>query len=295
MKAFYASMSNSKDCHDFSTQPASWRDVIVLVEKQITEWEQEQNASRLGKAKSRLRKFCNTINDHKMALSMLPQGNEYVSLFTGALATILQASRIYTKMQEGLPDYLVKIYPCLTTVDQNLSLFDSDNIRSLAWRLYGQIFRLLAATISWYNQKSWKRFKQSFNESLTEIFDAKMTEIQTTTDRINEQARYLTSAYVKIGNLRTESVELKINSTRDLTMRNREDLHKWMAQNEQKMNQQHRIWEDVRNLLHVYSRLQIGHATVGMLQDDARNGRDAGRLQLTATKCQFLQYLAMWI
>jgi hypothetical protein len=282
MKSFYASMSKSTGLCDYSTKPTSWRDVIGLVEKQIAEWEQEQNASSLGRARSRLRKFCNTIHDHKVALEMLPQGNEYVSLFTGAIATILQASRTYTKMQEGLPDYLVKIHHCLAETEQNLSLFDSDNIRSLAWRLYGQVFRLLAETIDWYNQRSLKRLARSFNENLIQIFDAKMTEIQTTTDRIHGQARFLSSAYIKIGNLRTERVELKINSATHLQLQQHEDLRRWMDRNEWRMDRNDRILEEVRNFLLIFPRLEIGANMAGMLEDDAEKARNQRTLQISA-------------
>lgn len=48
-----------------------------------------------GKTKASFHKFCQTINSHKSLLGILPEGNEYISIFTGVLHVIIQVCPIF--------------------------------------------------------------------------------------------------------------------------------------------------------------------------------------------------------
>jgi tRNA-dihydrouridine synthase len=68
----------------------SWEDVASTVESMMCRLKEKQETSKFRRATKHLRTFCNTVNAHSTALKMLPTNNDYVSVFYGALATVLQ-------------------------------------------------------------------------------------------------------------------------------------------------------------------------------------------------------------
>lgn len=75
----------------------SWEDVRAVVEKIMQRLGQEQNKSKFKRATGQLRTVSNTLHKHQTALKMLPAGSEYISVFYGALATVIQVSVLSSK------------------------------------------------------------------------------------------------------------------------------------------------------------------------------------------------------
>lgn len=48
-----------------------------------------------GRTKKYFHRFCGTINAHKSLLGILPEGNEYISIFTGVLHVVIQVCPVY--------------------------------------------------------------------------------------------------------------------------------------------------------------------------------------------------------
>ena len=89
MRTFQASLG-AKETGKPNASIASWDDVRKVVEGMQFRWEQKQQDGKFRKALKGLRKFGNTVQNHSSALKMLPTNNEYVSLFCGALVTVLK-------------------------------------------------------------------------------------------------------------------------------------------------------------------------------------------------------------
>jgi hypothetical protein len=53
------------------------------------------NKGKLGVALGYLKKVCKTLDSHSYMLEVLPVGNEYVSLFTGTLNSIIKVCLPY--------------------------------------------------------------------------------------------------------------------------------------------------------------------------------------------------------
>lgn len=64
--------------------------VIDLVRESNTEWQTKRRKGGGGKFMSTFHSFCNTLDSHSALLKVLPEGNQYVSLFTGSLNAIIQ-------------------------------------------------------------------------------------------------------------------------------------------------------------------------------------------------------------
>lgn len=68
----------------------SWEDVALIVEGVMGRLQQKKETDKFRRATKHFRTFCNTIKSHSTALKMLPTNNDYVKVFYGALATVIQ-------------------------------------------------------------------------------------------------------------------------------------------------------------------------------------------------------------
>src|SRR3954453_6068006 len=66
--------------------------LIGMVETAATEWQKKRTATRSGRFMKHFTGFCQTLDAHSSMLEVLPNGNEYVSLFTGSVKTIINVS-----------------------------------------------------------------------------------------------------------------------------------------------------------------------------------------------------------
>ncbi|EFQ27429.1 uncharacterized protein GLRG_01924 [Colletotrichum graminicola M1.001] len=73
------------------SQP-TMKGVVDTVQAIQKTWEFQRQNGRLNKAKRFFHNFCGTLNSHKLMMTVLPSGNEYVSIFTGALNVIIHVS-----------------------------------------------------------------------------------------------------------------------------------------------------------------------------------------------------------
>ncbi|TDZ54530.1 Acetylcholinesterase [Colletotrichum trifolii] len=85
--------------------------VIDVVQSLQSKWESKRSSGRISEAKSLFHKFCETLHSHSLLIKLLPSGNEYVSIFTGSLNAIIQASVNHEKVAEGLSEALCASLP----------------------------------------------------------------------------------------------------------------------------------------------------------------------------------------
>jgi hypothetical protein len=64
--------------------------VCEMVKKAESAWQVQRKAGNRGKVSSRFHKFCGTLDAHSSLLKVLPEGSEYVSLFSGSLNAVIQ-------------------------------------------------------------------------------------------------------------------------------------------------------------------------------------------------------------
>lgn len=66
--------------------------VVSLVEQIEIKWQAKRKSGLRGKTMMFFHKVCGTIKAHKALLGILPEGNDYVSIFTGVLNVVIQVS-----------------------------------------------------------------------------------------------------------------------------------------------------------------------------------------------------------
>lgn len=70
--------------------PTSWAEVEFAVSEVQAQWDTKVKETHVGRAKEWIRKMGNGMQNHSMALNMLPSSSEYVSLVAGAVAMIIK-------------------------------------------------------------------------------------------------------------------------------------------------------------------------------------------------------------
>lgn len=68
--------------------------VIKVTQQAFARWEGKKKEGFTGVTKALFHRFCDGINSHSSMLKLLPEGNEYVSLFTGVLSVIINVGSI---------------------------------------------------------------------------------------------------------------------------------------------------------------------------------------------------------
>lgn len=71
-------------------------DVIQLMTSIQQRWERERNNGKRGLICHFFRKCCLSIKSHETMLKVLPEGNEYCSLFTGVLRSVVYVGTHHT-------------------------------------------------------------------------------------------------------------------------------------------------------------------------------------------------------
>lgn len=68
--------------------------VIKVTQQAFARWEEKKKEGFTGMFKALFHRFCDGINSHSSMLKVLPEGSEYVSLFTGVLSVIMNVGPI---------------------------------------------------------------------------------------------------------------------------------------------------------------------------------------------------------
>lgn len=63
--------------------------VIKVTQQAFARWEERKKEGFMGKTKALFHRFCDGVDSHSSMLKILPEGSEYVSLFTGVLSVII--------------------------------------------------------------------------------------------------------------------------------------------------------------------------------------------------------------
>ncbi|KAI7772941.1 hypothetical protein LA080_012971 [Diaporthe eres] len=186
--------------------------VVDQVTKIHLKSEEKRKSGFAGKTKMLFHKFCGTINSHKSLLGILPEGNDYISIFTGVLHVVIQASDNNQKLAKGIAESLSTIGECCEDMQGDIQLFPTETMIRLVSEFYGQVFLFLSDVMEWIMNKSHKRMLKSFNDDLVLDFERDLENIKSKATRIRhraEQSHRGEGQYVryKVDNLENQGFE----------------------------------------------------------------------------------------
>ncbi|EMD66205.1 hypothetical protein COCSADRAFT_188607 [Bipolaris sorokiniana ND90Pr] len=282
MREFCAQVQKSQPQDVLPEKINSWEDVTSIVENIMNRLQQKKEKDKFRRATKHFRTFCNTIRSHSTALKMLPTNNDYVKLFYGALATVIQASESYTKVMEALPRALVEINDAVAAIEKRSWLFENDTMKSYMWRVYSQIFAFLGEVIRWYTKRSAQRLLGSFNESLLDFFDDQVEEIKKLAKLVHDEAEFRAQADAQISRLYHEEMEGKLDrfmgkllerdsAQHDIVGRRFERFYEEMEQKRRdELSKKETLENILVGILNKIKKQETGAAMSEILEGDAR-------------------------
>lgn len=172
---------------DFETRQLSVSEVISIAQNVSKTWTDKRKQGKYSALKRYFHKACEGLSGHETMLQVLPAGNEYVSLFTGTLATIIKASVNHERTAAGLSKSLEEITDCVGECLGVQSLFNTKEAQRLIADLYGHIFLFLEDAMGWYLRKHHRRILGSFRENLYDSFAEQIATIKEFARKIKHQ------------------------------------------------------------------------------------------------------------
>jgi hypothetical protein len=157
------------------------------VSKASASWQWGRDDSKLGKLKSKFQGLCKTFTSHSTLLSVFPKDDKYVTLLTGSLSAIAQATINHQKIAEGVADTLEDLSHDIDIWNRQMKEHgDIPALRRYIQELYVVIFEFFTEIFNKWSKSSWKRFLISFDESaFNELFTSKKNRMLAIQNRMN--------------------------------------------------------------------------------------------------------------
>ncbi|PSN71796.1 hypothetical protein BS50DRAFT_672718 [Corynespora cassiicola Philippines] len=178
---------------------------IAVVESAAKIWQKKREMGKRGKATGYFHRICDTIDAHSNILELVPRGNEYVSLFTGTITSIVKASVNHEQIAEELGRAICEVSEHVAECDIELKLYRTEEITRAVADLYAHVFLFLGDTLQWYMKKRRQRLRDSFNEKFSDELHKAMDQIKGKSERIRRMAAHGTAAEQRVSRLVTEA------------------------------------------------------------------------------------------
>jgi hypothetical protein len=167
-------------------------------------WQEKREKGKRGKVAGYFHRLCETLDAHSNMLKVVPSGNEYVSLFSGTIMSIIKASVNYENIADELTQALCEISEHVADCDVELELFKTEDMRHAVADLYAHIFLFLTDTLSWYMKKRRKRIMDSFNEKFSDEHQDSIENIQRKSEIIKRKFTQKVAAEQRVTRLMVE-------------------------------------------------------------------------------------------
>ncbi|KAH8170875.1 phytanoyl-CoA dioxygenase family protein [Sarocladium implicatum] len=170
--------TSKKERLDMDSLDLSFDGVVDLIKSTCAKNQTEQEESIMGKITGRFHSICDTVHAHSAFLKMLPEGNEYVSIFTGSLNAVIKASVNHKRTAELLDEALTEICESVSECLVNAELFPTPDLVDKIADLYAHIFVFLSSYMDYLMRKRRTRLLDSFNENSSQNFDTERNRIK---------------------------------------------------------------------------------------------------------------------
>ncbi|KAJ5452461.1 hypothetical protein N7445_000644 [Penicillium cf. griseofulvum] len=161
--------------------------LVATVTKASATWQSGRDESKLGRLKSKFQGLCKTCSSHSALLSVIPKDDKYVTLLTGSLSAIAQATINHQNIAEGVADTLEDLSYDIDIWNRQMK--EHGNIPALRryiQELYVVVFEFFTEIFTKWSKSSWKRFLTSFDESaFNELFTSKKNRMLAIQHRMN--------------------------------------------------------------------------------------------------------------
>ncbi|KAI1344528.1 hypothetical protein F5Y15DRAFT_424676 [Xylariaceae sp. FL0016] len=189
------------------------------VEKASITWKERRQGTKTGRLKSIFTSLCSNVDAHRNLVSVIPTNDKYLSLLTGSLTAIAQASINHQELAQGVSTSLEELGHDMAYWNSLLKSGNTKIMQHCIIELYVVVFEFLTEIFSQWSKSSWKRrvFITSFDEKAFEkIFNEKRDRIKAIEVRMQRHATLQFQGEMKDHNLSTSqnqrSMELMLES-----------------------------------------------------------------------------------
>ncbi|KAF5867747.1 uncharacterized protein Bfra_010717 [Botrytis fragariae] len=193
-----------------ATSANNGTDILLLTIQLQRDILQKKRESKGAKVKNFLKRTIQSLENHKYLFALLPSGDKYTSVLTGAFSALVKASVTHSKIADEISDALDDVsdqvrsfgIAAATTRYQR-----SAYIKCHITEFYIQLFDFLEVIIREWYQSSWKRFSKSLGRSfLEETVQKTVQRLQTYTTRVAAEERHISEEQnhmqlLQIGNM----------------------------------------------------------------------------------------------
>ncbi|KAK4227774.1 phytanoyl-CoA dioxygenase [Podospora fimiseda] len=207
--------SSKEDKLDLDAFEPTVDGVIDLVKSLNASVQAKRKGGIVGKIMTRFHKFCDKLDSHSNMLKILPDGNEYVSIFAGTLTTIIKASVNHERLAEDLADALCTISENVADCQAELEIFQTTAMLEKIADLYAHVFIFLSSYMDWIMRKRMTRLLDSFNENLFRKFEPDIKKITDRSNLIKSLVAQSSRAEVRATRLHVEDIKRDIRLGRE--------------------------------------------------------------------------------
>ncbi|KAI0415251.1 hypothetical protein F5X98DRAFT_230062 [Xylaria grammica] len=153
-------------------------------------WKDKREGTKIGRTKRIFTRLCETFQSHKNLVSVLPTDNMYVTLITGSLTAIAQASINHQELAEGVSSTLEDLSDDMNYWNELIREYSDTQILHRYIRdLYIVVFEFLTEIFTEWSRSSWKRFITSFDEkAFKRVFSERRDRIKAIEQRLKKNA-----------------------------------------------------------------------------------------------------------
>ncbi|KAI1131428.1 hypothetical protein F5Y10DRAFT_233646 [Nemania abortiva] len=180
-----------KQRKEASEQVPTLRLLYESVSQASTTWKEKREGTKSGRLKRIFTRLCENVESHSNLVSMLPTENSYVTLLTGSLTAIAQASINHQELADGVSSTLEDLSQDMNYWNELIKQYSNMEVLQRYIReLYIVIFEFLAEIFTQWSKSSWQRFRTSFDEqAIRNLFTEKRNRIKAIEQRMERYTR----------------------------------------------------------------------------------------------------------
>ncbi|CAD6588021.1 MAG: hypothetical protein ASARMPRED_003382 [Alectoria sarmentosa] len=191
---------------------------------------ESKNRAFSGKAQKVYHDVMCNLDAHSGVLSMVPQGNTYVSVVAGAVKTLVKASVNHRRNIDDLTSALKEVndeaHACLT----DANLVQSEATQIAIAKFYIATFLFYGDAIRWFQSSSPKKIWHSLDDNFSERFKGPLAEIHRLSRLVQRATSTGSGAELRVTRLVVEEVNEDVRAGLDGLARENAELRQGQAQ-----------------------------------------------------------------
>ncbi|ROW03610.1 hypothetical protein VPNG_07167 [Cytospora leucostoma] len=178
-----------------SKGPPSVATLKETVDSAIRSWK-TRHEEGFGKVRKNFQDFSETVLDFSDIFTIIPQGDKYISLFTGIISTVVKASARTSQIGEGFSNALVDITKDMNFSRKQFKIHQGPDMQALVTQLYVKYLKFFCYCMEWFSSKRKRIVAALKQDFYNDEVKTRVDEIKGVVKEINRQAQWETDKRV---------------------------------------------------------------------------------------------------